>query len=312
MSNRIRKLPSLWISAAVVLLYLLSGLFSLDSGQHGIVTRFGKVIRIAADPGINYHLPYPFETVEKIRVSQVQKLSIEGSNGYGLECFTGDENLILVRAVLSFDVKDLLLYRYNVQDIKAMLESAAKMCISGEVASRNVDDVMTVGKSLMRLVIKDRIQQSLDKLQSGVRIISVELTDISPPPNVSRAFKAVSDAREKKQKIIKEAEGYSNSTVPKARGEAKSITTNARAEAEEIVKLANARAEAFNALYEEYRKSPLMTSNLRYLETVKKIYDRCQVYTDPQPSRSIYYIDKDRFQKTPADTISQDGGGRNR
>ena len=63
----------------------------------------------------------------------------------------------------------------------------------------SVDEVMTDGKSVLRLVMKESIQQALDDLRAGVRVISIELTEMTPPPDVAYAFKAVSDARVRKQ-----------------------------------------------------------------------------------------------------------------
>jgi membrane protease subunit HflK len=303
-SNHSRKIY--WITAAVILvIYFSSGIYTIESGQHALITRFGKVVRVSTQPGINYHLPSPFEKVTKVHISQVQKVLIEEPQGQGLECISGDENLILVKAVVSFDVKDVISYLYKIGNPKATIESAARMCINEEIAKRTVDDIMTTGKSVLRFVLKGKIQEELDKLHAGIRIISLELTDISPPPSVSYAFKAVSDARERKQRIIKDAEGYANTVVPKARGEASSTINQAEAYKQETQNLAQARVKAFNVLYTEYRNKPSITSRLRYLETLKSIYKNCQVVVDSDPSQSIYYISKEGKLKTQSSTSQQ-------
>jgi len=276
-----------------LVIYLGSGLFTLQSGQEAVILRFGKEIAHAKNPGINYHLPRPFEQVQRVHVRQVQKVMVEGGKNRGIEGFTGDENLLLVRAVINYDVKDLHSYLFNIVDQKPVIISAAEMCMNEEMAGLAVDDIMTTGKSVLRLVLKNRIQAELDALQAGVRIISVELTDIAPPKNVSQAFKAVSDAREKKQRIIKESEGYANATVPRARGEATSLISGAEAYRAETVNLARAQSEAFSALNTEYRKNPTLTAKLKYLESLQRIYQKCGVTIDSDPSNSTYYIGKD-------------------
>ena len=72
-------------------------------------------------------------------------------------------------------------------------------------------------------------------MELGVRVISVELTEISPPESVSDAFMSVSNARVKKQEIIKDAEGYANAIIPKARGDAATLTSKAEAYSKEII-----------------------------------------------------------------------------
>jgi membrane protease subunit HflK len=280
------------IILAVLLIYFLTGIYTTESGQHALITRFGRVVRITTDPGINYSLPYPFERVRKTRVHQVKKVLLQDSRGMGIESFTGDENLILIKSVISFDIKDLVKYHFNISDPEATVESAGRLCFNEEIARRSVDDLMTTGKSVFRLVLKDKIQELLDELDTGIRVISVELTDITPPQDVSESFKAVSNAREEKQKIIKEAEGYANTVIPKARGQVSSILSEAQAYKEEVIDLATARTRAFSALYAEYLKKPSNTSKLRYLETIKKIYEQCKVMVDSDPSQSTYYIGK--------------------
>ena len=284
-------------------IYLGSGLYTLQSGQEAVVLRFGKEIAHASNPGINYHLPRPFEKVQRVHVRQVQKIMVEGGKNRGIEGFTGDENLLLVRAVINYDVKDLHAYLFNIAAQKPLIVSAAEMCMNEEMAGLAVDDIMTTGKSVLRLLLKSRIQAELDALQAGVRIISVELTDIAPPKNVSQAFKAVSDAREKKQRIIKESEGYANSIVPRARGEASSLISGAEAYREETLNLAHARTEAFTALNTEYRKNPSLTARLKYLEALQRIYQKCGVTIDADPANSTYYIGKDgKITNAPQDS----------
>ncbi len=294
-----------WIilsGAVLLIVYLAGGLYTLQSGQCALILRFGRVTHQVTQSGIHYHLPPPFEKAILVNQTEIQKVPIHHKsktkgttlfrNEALLEHITGDENLLIVSAVLSFDVKNPNYYVFNQQDAKLMVESVGQMCLSQELATMTVDDVMTTAKSYLRLALKDKVQQGLDDLHSGIRVISVELTNISPPKQVSNAFKAVSDAREKKQGIIKNAEGYANSIIPTSRGEASSTISQAYAYAEETVNSAVARAETFNALLAEYNRNPEVTAKHKYLESLKKIFSRCQLKIDANPSESIYYIPK--------------------
>jgi membrane protease subunit HflK len=301
--RKAKKKIWIFILAMVILAaYFVSGIYSLQSGQRALILRFGRVMDEVTDSGIHYHLPPPFEKGIKVHISKVQKVAIhksvdesvfdESIAGDSLEGFTGDENLILVRAFISYDVKNLTHYLFNVEDVKSVVKSSGQMCLGQELAKITVDDVMTSGKSLLRLMMKEKVQKVLDELQTGVRVISVELTDISPPLKVSPAFKAVSDAREKKQGIIKKAEGYANSVIPKSRGNASSIIAQAEAYAKEIENLANGEVKAFYNLLTEYERNPGITVKLKYLETIKQIFSQSQVTIDANPALSTYYIGK--------------------
>ena len=270
--NNFKKfiLPAIVILTAA---YLCTGIYSLQSGQSALVLRFGKVVTEVTDPGIHYHLPFPFEKVLKVRVSEMKKVSLKVDPDDSLEVFTGDENLILVDAIINYDVKNLSHYLFNSQKPEELIVSTGQMYLSRELGKMMVDNVLTIGKSMLRLVMKEKIQQVLDKLKTGVRVISVELIDISPPSPVSPSFRAVSDAREKRHEIIKEAE-----------------LIQAEAYANETIDSANGAVNAFDLLLAEYRENPGITMQLRYLETMKKIFSKVQLNIDANPSNSTYYI----------------------
>ncbi len=277
----------------VVIGYLFSGVYSLQSGQHALILRFGKVTQRVTDSGIHYHLPYPIEKSIKTHVANVQTISILEKENENNERFTGDENLIVVKAMVSYDVKDLGSYLFSTDNMTQFIRSTGQMCLSSELAKMRVDDAMTTGKSILRLSVKRKMQVILDEMNAGVNVISVELTDITPPGNVSSAFKNVSDARVKKQEIIKDAEGYANSIIPEARGKSASVKSQANAFARETVNLAIAKVSSFNNLLVEYRKNPLIVKKQKYLETIQTIYRNANVSVDSNPGQSIYYINKD-------------------
>ena len=149
---------------------------------------------------------------------------------------------------------------------------------------------MTTGKSLLRLLVKERLQEISDDMELGIRVISVELTEISPPESVSDAFMSVSNARVKKQEIIKDAEGYANAIIPKARGDATTLTSKAEAYSKEIIANAEGSVSAFEEMLKEYERNPEITLSLKMLETMKTILSKSKVKIDTNPSRSIYYI----------------------
>jgi len=283
----------LFIIVSVILLsalYLLSGAYSLENGQKALVIKFGKVGKEVSASGIHFSLPWPFEKKIRVYTSKMQTISIIEKQDKNLEKLTGDENLIVVNALISYDIKNLFNYLYKCVDVKGALQSAGQMCLSRELNRMTVDDVMTTGKSLLRLVLKEKLQRISDEMELGVRIISVEFADISPPESVSDAFNSVSNARVKKQEIIKDAEGYANAIIPKARGDAATLISKAEAYSKETVTSAEGSVKAFDRMLEEYDRNPEITLNLKMLETMKVILSKSNVKIDTNPSRSIYYI----------------------
>lgn len=292
--------PRYWpyiLLALLSIIYFLSGFYSLRNGQNAIILRFGNRSKMVTTPGVHYHLPAPFEKSIRIHISNVQTVSLQERGRQVQERFTGDENLIMVQAMISYDIKNMTHYLFNIDGTRRFIQSIGQMVLTQELAKMTVDDSMTAGKSILRLAVKEKIQHILNQMAAGVRVISVELTDISPPHEVYVDFKAVSDARVKKQEIINNAEGYANASLPKARGDAASLISKARAQSKEIINSAESEAEAYNKLLVEYKKHPYIVKNQRYLDTIRTIGEQATVNIDTNPLNSTYYVNGDRTVK---------------
>ena len=111
----------------------------------------------------------------------------------------------------------------------------------------------------------------MNSYEAGIKIENVKLQDVHPPDAVKEAFKDVVSAREDREKMINDAQGYRNNIVPKARGEAAQLVNSAKAYAKEKVLVAKGESERFNLVYEEYRKAKDVTRERILLETMNYI-----------------------------------------
>jgi membrane protease subunit HflK len=102
----------------VVLVWLASGVYIVDASQRGIVLRFGKYLQ-TTQPGPNWHLPYPFESVEIVNLSQVRNVEVGYRNNVKNKVLkeslmlTDDENIIDVQFAVQYVVKDPTEYLFN-------------------------------------------------------------------------------------------------------------------------------------------------------------------------------------------------------
>ncbi len=289
-------IPILIVFLAVIG-YLATGIFSTESGEHVLIERFGKVQTTVTNPGIHFKFPYPIERSIRAKVSKVQKVTIAELSGSSLEGFTGDENLLLLKAMVNFNIKNLENYYYSVKDVKTLLKDVAHSAMTLHLGKMAVDDIMTSGKATLRANLKKHIQEELDQVKAGINIVTVELKDIAPPKDVSKAFKEVSDAKEKKQRIVNNAEGYYNSTIPKSRGKNKKIIHEAQAQASEIVDRATGEAQAFAELLQEYKRTPKIVKQQQYYSMLKTIKKSSKISVDAGTKNNTYYIKKKRPAK---------------
>ena len=156
------------------------------------------------------------------------------------------------------------------------------------VGNTTVTQALTVGKAQIENITAKRLQETLDIYKSGILISNVKMHDVHPPAQVKEAFKDVVSAKEDREKLINEAEGYNNNLIPKARGEAKQIINSARAYVEKTTLIAKGKANRFNSIYKEYRKAKEITRERIMLETMETVLPKVnKVISDSEVSRNF-------------------------
>ena len=288
--NLAEKIPKLkfskkifgFVLVLVIALYLASGIFIVAPDEQGVVRRFGKFIRIES-PGLNYHLPYPIETVVTPAVTQVKRLEI-GFRTISFEpparyreipvealMLTGDENIVSAEAIVQFKIKDPVSYLFNIILPEQTVRSAAEATLRQVIGERKIDEALTVGKYEIQEETKRLLQKLLDSYKAGILIVAVQLQDVNPPKEVQDAFKDVASAKEDKSRYINQAQGYKNDLIPKARGEAVKMTKEAEGYKIERIKKAEGDVAKFNSILTEYKKGESITQARLYLETMEEI-----------------------------------------
>jgi membrane protease subunit HflK len=142
------------------------------------------------------------------------------------------------------------------------------------VGDHSVDEVLTIGREAIALAAKEELQRLCDSYRNGIEIQQLVLQDVDPPDPVQPAFNEVNQAIQEKERAINEAWADYNKSVPKAKGEAEQAVRSAEGYALERVNNAEGDAKRFEALYEEYRKSPAVTRKRMYLETMGQVLPR--------------------------------------
>jgi len=283
------KVPLLTMGALPILgialvLWLLTGIYVVGPDEVGVVQTFGKYSR-AGQSGLNYHFPYPIETVKTPKVTEVKRIEIGfrsvGNNQYQTVereslMLTGDENIVDAEMIVQYKIKDPEAYLFNFIKPELTVREASEASLRTVVGRHNIDEALTSGKFMIQEETKELVQSILDKYKTGIIVVAVQLQDVSPPQQVIAAFKDVASAKEDKNKMVNQAEGYRNDLIPKARGEAQSMIR----EAEGYKKARIARAEGdvakFSAVLKEYRKAKGVTETRMYLETMEEILPKIE------------------------------------
>ena len=264
----------------IFLLWILSGIYVIQPEERGVLLRFGKVIQEEVFPGLHYHLPWPIEKSKKVSVTSVRKVTIgytekEGkiipSDYWELQRVTGDYNIINFRMLLTYRVEKPLYYLFKVENPDVYVKRAAEAAIVRVLGGLSVDEAFTYGKVKIQQETKKIAQEILDSCLTGIRIISTNLQEISPPEEVAVGFKDVQDAKTEMEKFINEARSYYNVVTSQAKAEAYEIIKQAEAYKKNKIDQALGETSYFLKVLSEYKKNPEIYKKRKYTETIEEL-----------------------------------------
>ena len=283
-----------------LLLYLLSGIYIVKPGEEAVIRRFGEWTGERIVEGIHYRLPWPVDRVDIVNVQEIKKHSIGipfETHSLSMcptdvaETLTGDENIIDVKLMVHYRVKDPVQYLFNLRSedmhtsVHRIVKDVSRTAIAEFIAEISMDRALTTAKGIFAEQIKLRSQELLDKYEVGIQIVNMNLEGASPnpPSEVIDAFIDVQDAREEKEEKIYQADAYYNTVIPDARGLASRLLAEARGYKTRVVNEAMGDAEKFVIMLAEYNNninsfSKSVTNYRLYIETMEKVLARAKKY----------------------------------
>jgi membrane protease subunit HflK len=269
---------------ALVIAYLGTGVFVVDTDEQAVIRRFGA-ISARVGPGMHYRLPWPVDQVDVLKTTTVMKTSVgfelpeeEGALVAGMELLTGDTNILSIAVVLQYIISNPADYLFQTEDPAALIGSVAESVLTETVTGMAVDEVLTVGRLAIQERVKVETQAMLDRYRSGIRITTANIMAITLDKSVAEAFQNVANALADREKKQNEARSYANNLLPKARGQAHSLVLEAENYKERQVAEAIGTTDRFLALLREYEKAPDITRIRLYLEAMEKILPKVKKY----------------------------------
>ena len=270
-----------------------SSIFTVQTGERAVITQFGRYMR-TAEPGLNFRMPWPIEAHDTVNIDGVREISLKGQ-----AVLTSDENIVLVDMGVQYNIKDAANYLFLTRGPDETLQNSVESVFREIFGKNNMDFIIFEGREVMADQVREQVQALLDTYGTGLNVLTVNMERAQPPDEVQAAFSDAISAREDMQRYINEAEAYANEIVPRARGDSRRVIEESNAYRTRIVKSAIGEASRFNALYDEYEKSPQVVRDRLYIETMERIFaDTGKVIIDNgggEGGQSLFYVPLDRL-----------------
>lgn len=302
------------IFSILLVLWLASGFYIVQQSERGVVLRFGEQTE-ATRAGLRWHLPWPIERVEKVNVATVSVIEV----GYRINerrggiktsvpaealMITKDENIIDIEFAVQYRIKDAGHYLFNVRDQKLNIQQATESAVR-EVAGKNtMDFILTEGRDAVGQRTHILLQKILDRYESGIHIVKLEMQGAYPPEQVKAAFDDANKAREDEERIKNVAEAYANDILPRARGRAARLVQEAKGYKASVVARSQGDARRFTSIAREYAKAPRVTRDRLYLEALESVMSSTtKVIIDQKGGNNLIYLPLDKLMKRDLDEV---------
>jgi membrane protease subunit HflK len=287
------------IAAVAFLGWLTTGFYTVDSAERGVELRFGKYQRTTM-PGLRWKMPYPIETLEKVDVDRSRTAKDARSITHML---TKDENIISISVNVQYNIMNPENYLFNVElpdyepdQRQATVYNVMRSAVREVVGRETMDSIIGADREKIAPEIREIMQRVLNDYKSGIDVIKVNVTKAEAPDEVKDAFDDAIQAREDQNRYKNQAETYAKKVVPVARGKAARAIEGATAYRSRLISKAQGEASRFEQLATAYAKSPAVTRERLYLETMEEVLQRSsKVLIDAKSGNNMLYLPLDKL-----------------
>ncbi len=294
------------IGGVIVLIWLGSGVFIVQEGQRAVVTSFGRYSH-TVDAGFQWRFPYPFQAHETVNVTQLRSTEVgrnSVSQATGLKdssMLTQDENIVDIRFTVQYRLKDARAFLFENRDPEAAVTLAAESAVREIVGKSKIDSVLYEQRDAIASQLVQSVQAQLDRLNTGILVVNVNVQSVQPPEQVQAAFEDTLKAGQDGDRLKKEGQAYASSEIPKAQGTSARLRQEAEGYKARIVSQAEGDADRFARQLVEYQKAPQVTRDRLYIDTMREVYSNItKVMIDAHNNASLLQLPLDRLMQQAA------------
>lgn len=299
----------------IAALWLASGFYIVNPGEHSVVQRFGAWNRTVDSEGLKYHLPAPIENVTKFNVNEIRTMNIGFTgpvSGRGSTItqgrdvpeeslmLTSDFNIVDLDFVIQWNISSAEDFVFNIEDPENTLRKVAQSAIREVVGQTRMFSIITTERGSVADNAKAIMQKILNDYKSGINITQVLINSAEVHPDVQSAFQDVQSAKQDAEDVQNRAQAYREDIIPKARGAATRVLQEAQAYKESVIARAGGDADRFNSVLSAYQSGQDVTKERMYIETMESVLKNAQkiILDDQGKGGVVPYLPLNELSRT--------------
>ena len=281
------KIPKSGLTIGIILVLLFavwSSVYRVELEEEGVLMTLGEYSGLVQS-GIHLKWPAPIQTVIKIPTKRELEMEFGQRAKAGTDrrvsrseieeeslMLTGDLNVAVVPWKTQYRIVEPSKFLFKVKDPIGTFRDMNEAVMREVIGDRSVNEVLTAGRQEIAAKMEVKLQEMCDQYENGIKINRILLQKVLPPKQVQDAFNEVNTAEQEKEKMINQALGDYNRIIPRARGEAEQTVQQAEGYSMDRINRAKGDASLYTDLLKAYKKSPEVTKDRIYLETMAKVY----------------------------------------
>jgi regulator of protease activity HflC (stomatin/prohibitin superfamily) len=247
-------------SVGLIILYL--SVRVVKQYERMIVFRLGRTdADMVREPGLRFLIPFidrPVKVDIRENFVEVPEQTI----------ITRDNAPISIDFLIYWKIVNSLDSIVNVANFTGALEGIATTTLRAVVGDMLLDDVLSKREQVNE-VLRTKLDEQTERW--GGKVTTVEIRELTPPPDVQDSMNRVLTAERTRRAIITESEGERQSAINIAEGEKQSAILRAEGNRQSAILEAEGFSEALNRIFAAAKHIDDRTMTLQYLETLKEL-----------------------------------------
>ena len=293
-----------------LVVWLGSGFYIVEEGKRGVELRLGKYTQ-TTQPGPRWRIPYPFESVEIVNVSQVRAIEVGHRNNQKTKVpeeslmLTEDQNIVDVQFAVQYTLKSPEDFLFFNREPDEAVRQAAETSMREIVGKSKMDFVLYEGRADIGARARALMQIILDRYKTGIQVSTVTMQNAQPPQQVQNSFDDAVRAKQDRERLKNEGEAYANDILPKTKGAAARLMEEAQGHKQRVIANAQGDASRFTQVLTEYEKAPGVTRERMYLDAMQQIMQSAsKVLVDQKGGQNLLYLPLDKLIQSTAPSIA--------
>ncbi len=278
------------IALALATVYIISGIYIVGPAAEAVVLRLGRYVA-TEKPGPHWIAPF-IETREIVNVQEVKTIERGGP------MLTKDENIVNANIAVQYRINNPKEFLFNIVNPETSLKQVADSALRAVVAQSTLNEVLTSGRSEIGAEISKQVQQILNNYKSGIEISDLAMQQTKAPDAVKPAFDDAIKAQQDEERLVNEAQAYAHKIIPIAEGRAKRTLEEAKAYKQQVILGAEGKTEKFAKVLPEYQRSPKVTRERMYIDTLQEVYATTpKILIDVNSGNNLVYLPLDKIMQ---------------